>query len=141
MTDDEDINITNEISKVDSWKPYDFLTFVENEMSLRGREYQITDLPADLGAMKTCVVYAEKCGKSRYEVVKFLLWALDGVTDERLTSLQFLTSCLRKFFGETREPETEKKRKRQEIELSPEMTRWLDELRAQGAPDLGMDIR
>lgn len=128
---DEEIPIVNEIAQVGTWQPYNFLKFVEEEMQLRGREYQILDLQADLGAIKISVGYATKCGKSKYEVVKFLLWALDGITDERITSLQFLPRVLHGFFGNAPEGAPAKARERREIELSPSLRRWLDELKAE----------
>ena len=133
MTDENpDIDIDNNIARVDSWKPYDFLSFIEGEMSLRGREYQIMDLASDLGSIKLCINYAAKCQKSRYEVVKFILWALDGVTDEKITSLRFLTGCLRGFFGNTISAPEKMKKARGAInseDLSADMRSWLDSLK------------
>lgn len=137
--EDQDIPISNEIAQVDTWQPYNFVKFIEDEMSLRGREYQILDLPGDLGVMKTCISYAEKCNRGRYDVVKFVIWALDGTTDPKLTCLKFLPAMLRGYFGTAPESIKAAPRERKEIELSSAMKAWLDDLRTGGNP-LGLDL-
>ena len=139
-TDDQDIPIENEIARVDAWRPYDFLSLVESEMSLRGREYQVMDLQADLGALKSCLTYAERCRRSKYDVVRFLIWALDGTTEPTLTSLKFLPGVLRGFFGNAPERAKSPARERRDIPLSGPMRAWLDELKAGNPPDLGLGI-
>jgi hypothetical protein len=127
----EEIPINNQLGEVDIWKPYDFLTFVEEEMRIRGKDYQVTDLQADLAALKICMAYAKSVGKGNYSVVQYVTWVLDGVTTISFTSLQFLTAPLRHYYGNTQmaAPKTKVTKPVVEVKLSAGMAAWLDELR------------
>lgn len=127
----EDLPINNQLAEVDTWKPYDFLTFVEEEMRLRGKEYQVLDLQVDLGALKGCMNYAKAMGKGNYAVVQYITWLLDGITDQHITSLQFLMGPLRSYFGDApAAAAVVKKLAKQdhEVKLSVGMKAWLDTL-------------
>jgi len=128
----EEISINNQIAVVDEWKPYDFLTFIENEMRIRHKDYQVMDLQADLGAIKTCLVYAKAVGKGNYSVVEYINWLLDGIKDPALTSLQFMTASLRAYYGSAPESALPKPRKAKvavEVKLTSNMVTWLDSLK------------
>lgn len=128
----DDLRIDNQLAIVDGWKPYDFLSFIEKEMAVRSKDYQVMDLQADLGAIKTCVTYAKACGKGNYQVVEFILWLLDGVKDTELTSLQFMPASLRHYFGAAPEkalPKTKKAREVIPVTLSEGMLKWLNVLK------------
>lgn len=128
----EEVPINNQLTDVDSWKPYDFLTFVEQEMSLRGKTYQVMDLQQDLGALKSCITYAKSVGKGNYSVVEYIIWLLDGITDAQITSLMFFLGPLRHFYGDSKPGLSAIKKKHKpkaEVKLSPAMVAWLDTLK------------
>ena len=128
----DDININNQLSLVDSWKPYDFLTFIEKELQVRGKDYQVMDLAADLGSIKNCITYAKAMGKGNYSVVEYLTWLFDGVTDTTFTSLQFLPASLRHYYGvapASALPKPKKAKVEVEVKLTSTMVGWLNSLK------------
>jgi hypothetical protein len=128
----DDLKISNQLAEVEAWKPYDFLSFIEKELQLRGKDYQVMDLQSDLGSIKTCITYAKAVGKGNYQVVEYILWLLDGIKDPTMTSLQFLPASLRSYFGNAPAsalPKTKKAKVETVIRLSSAMVTWLDALK------------
>ena len=129
----DDLRINNQLAQVDEWRPYDFLSFIEQEMALRGKDYQVMDLQADLGSIKQCMTYAKAVGKGNYSVVEYITWLLDGITDMRLTSLQFMSASLRHFYGvapASALPKAKKPAKLDtEVKLTSSMVAWLSSLK------------
>ena len=128
----DDIPINNQLAEVELWKPYDFLTFIESELRMRGKDYQVMDLQADLGSIKNCISYAKAVGKGNYSVVQYITWIFDGVKDTELTSLQFLPASLRHYYGAAPASALPKERKVKTetmVTLTADMKLWLDSLK------------
>jgi len=129
----DEFNIDNRVSDVATWKPYNFMQYIEQELSLRGVEYLVTDLTMDLGYLKTCIKYAESIGKTRVALIKYFIWLFDGIQSTQLTSLDFTTRSLKAFFGSSK-PVPVPKKKSSEKEpnfLNPAAKKWLDDLKQQ----------
>lgn len=127
----DELEIDNEISVANQWKPYDFLMFIEREFGVRGIDHQVLDLPADLGSIKTCLKYAEAMGRKPSSFVKYCLWLFDGLDMKQVTSLSFLPQSLKHFYGYKKAAEKVSKiveRDTKKIDATARI--WLDEIRA-----------
>ena len=126
----DEIAVDNEFSVANTWRPYDFLMFIEKELVLRNIDHQIMDLPKDLGAISTCLKYIKKLGRQPSSFVKYCLWLFDGLDMKSVTSLEFMPGSLRHFYGAS--PKTAKVQKVIDKDL-PKMSTaakvWLEDLR------------
>lgn len=125
-----EIDIDNEMAIANTWRPYDFLKFIERELGLRGISHQIFDLKADLGAIKVCLKYVEKVGRRPSSFVKYCLWLFDGLDMKEITSLGFLPQSLRHFYGQAKEtPEAKKIVEKHTKKIDDTAKSWLDGIR------------
>lgn len=129
--DDKEIEIENEFPIANQWKPYDFLMFIERELALRSIDHQVHDLTADLGAIKVCLKYIVGCGRKPSSFVKYCLWLFDGLDKTApITSLAFMPSSLRHFYGNRRESAVAKKiADKVAKKMDNTAKSWLDEIR------------
>lgn len=127
-----EIDIDNELSVANEWKPYDFLKFIERELALRGINHQIFDLKADLGAISVCLKYIAKTGRRPSSFVKYCIWLFDGLDMQDVTSLAFLPQSLRHFYGNVKEtPEAKKIVEKHIKKIDNAAKSWLDQIKQQ----------
>lgn len=128
----KEISIDNEFGVANGWKPYDFMMFIERELTLRGISHQIHDLPADLGSIKVCLTYIKGCGRMPSSFVKYCLWLFDGLTKDPITSLAFMPASLRHFYGNKQESKAAKKLIERHVKKLDTASRgWLDQIKQQ----------
>lgn len=127
----DDLKIDKNYSEVLNWKPYDFLSYIEKELTFNGIEYLVVDLASDLGYVKTCINYVKKIGKTNMALIKYIEWIIKGLDTNQVTSLNFLVLNLKSYFGTTVKPPVLKKKEKKDIIISNEAKKWLDNLKAE----------
>ena len=118
-----------EKARVDTWKPYDYLRYVEVAMQEAGVDYIVTDISGDIRCIVRCLNMLKARNKGPGLMIPFIRWCASGLDKSvPLTSLSFMCANAHSYFGDlprkNRAPVSDKP-----ASISKEMASWLSSLK------------